>query len=223
MPRGILVGPPHALTLGAHCVKGTGPRSSLGHARSPTLGPDGAAFADLGASPRVTRVGKGELRCKHKAQAVRAVWEPAALGGSDMAEIRHLEDQRQHSIGELVKDLSRETSALVRQEVELAKAEMTETAQEYAMGAGLIAAAAALAFFAFGALTAAAVTALALVFELWLAALIVAGAYLLVGGIMGAVGYNRLKRGGTPVPDETVETIREDVKWLKEKTKSATR
>jgi len=140
-----------------------------------------------------------------------------------MAEIRHLEDQRQHSIGELVKDLSRETSTLVRQEVELAKAEVTETAREYAMGSGLIAVAAVLAFFAFGALTAAAIAALALIFEPWLAALIVAGAYLLVGGIMGAVGYNRLKRGGTPVPDETVETIREDVKWLKEKTKAATR
>lgn len=139
-----------------------------------------------------------------------------------MAEVRHLEDQREHSIGELVKDLSHETSTLVRQEVELAKVEMTEKAREYALDAGMLAAAALLAFFAFGALTAAAIAALTLVFELWLAALIVAGAYILLAAIIGAVGYSRIKKS-TPVPDETVETIREDVKWLKEKTKSAAR
>src|SRR4051795_6562828 len=87
-------------------------------------------------------------------------------------------------IGELVRDLSEQTSALVRNEVELAKAELTVKARTAGIGAGMFGGAGALGFYALGALTATLILALATVVDAWLAALIVTVVYGAVAGLL---------------------------------------
>ncbi len=80
----------------------------------------------------------------------------------------------QASVAQLVSQLTEQTSRLVRDEVELAKVELTSKAKQAGMGAGLFSAAGLLALYGFGALVATAILALALVMDAWLAALVVA-------------------------------------------------
>jgi len=126
-------------------------------------------------------------------------------------------------LGELVKRLSEEASLLVRKEIELAKAELGQKAKEAGAGAGLFSAAAFLGFFAFACVTAAIVLALSLVFRGWLAALIVALVYAALAAILALVGRGFLQRANPPVPEQTVETLREDMQWLKSPRRSGVR
>ncbi len=122
--------------------------------------------------------------------------------------------------GELVKRLAEETSTLVRQELELARAEVTQKAKKIGFGLGELGAAGIAALYALGALTACAIAALALVMPLWLAALIVAVIYAVVALVLALVGRNQLRQGMPPVPEQTQETLKEDVEWLKNRTRS---
>src|SRR3954468_18496254 len=82
-------------------------------------------------------------------------------------------DQRERPIGELVKDLAGQTSTLVRQEIKLAQAEVTEKGKVAGRGAGMLAGAAVAALLMLGALTALIIVALDSAVALWLAVLIV--------------------------------------------------
>lgn len=120
------------------------------------------------------------------------------------------------SLGELLSDLTRDLSSLMRQEVQLAKTEMTENATRVAKNAGLLVGAGALAFFALQALVIAAILALIYVVPSpWMAALIVAVALLVIAGILAMVGLSALKKASL-MPKQTVETIQEDVQWAKQ-------
>src|SRR5947208_10560485 len=77
------------------------------------------------------------------------------------------------SVAELVKQLSEQTSRLARQEVELAKAELTAKGKRAGIGAGMFGGAGVFGFYAVGALTATAILALATAVAAWLGALIV--------------------------------------------------
>lgn len=124
------------------------------------------------------------------------------------------------SIGELTKRLSRDATELIRAELDLAKLEMSEKARRSAMGAGLLAAAAVFGIVVLGALTAAAIAALSMVVDTWLAALIVAGVALLITGLLAMLGVSRLKSATPPVPEHAVESVKEDVQWVKARAKS---
>lgn len=127
----------------------------------------------------------------------------------------------QKSIGELLGDLSRELSELVHNEVQLAKIEITDKAKQLGEGAALLVAGAVAAVAALGALVTCAVAALALVVAVWLAALIV-GVVLLGGaGLMVKAGLGQARRGAPPVPQEALESTKEDVAWLQKQIKSA--
>jgi len=127
----------------------------------------------------------------------------------------------ERSLGELVKHLSDQTATLARKEVELAKAEMELKAKRLGVGAGAFGAAALIGVLALGALTATAILALATAVEPWLAALIVTLVYAAIAGALALVGRSRLEAGTPPVPEETVESVKEDVEWAKTKAKSA--
>jgi hypothetical protein len=127
----------------------------------------------------------------------------------------------ERSVAELVRDLSKQTTRLARQEVELAKAEMAVKGRRLGIGAGAFGGAGLLALFAFGALTAAAVLALAEVAAPWLAALIVAAAYGVVAGILALLGRERVQAGTPPVPEQAIESSKEDVEWARTRAKSA--
>jgi uncharacterized membrane protein YqjE len=127
---------------------------------------------------------------------------------------------RERPIGELVKDLAGQTSTLVRQEIQLAQAELTSKGKVAGRGAGMLAGAAIAAMLALIALTAGLIAALDTGLPLWLAALIV----MLLWGVLGAVlairGRKELKQATPPVP-QTVETVKEDIQWAKTQTGSA--
>jgi hypothetical protein len=130
---------------------------------------------------------------------------------------------RDHSIGELVKELAGETSTLVRQEIDLAKAEMTDRAQRAGKGVGMLAAGAAVALLALGALTAALIAALDLAMPTWLAALIVTVVYGAMAGALVLIGRKQVQEAAPPVPEETIDSVKEDVQWAKTRMRSATK
>ena len=110
------------------------------------------------------------------------------------------EDLHDRSLGELLKQLSEQTTRLVHQELELAKAELTEKGKQAGAGAGLFGGAGALGLAALGALTACFILALDAVMPAWLAALIVAVIYGIIAFVLVKQGQAKLKAAGPPVP-----------------------
>src|ERR671926_1650980 len=109
---------------------------------------------------------------------------------------------------ELVKQLSEQTSRLVRQEMELAKVELSAKGKEVGIGAGLFGGAGVFGLYALGALTAAIVAALSLAMDTWLAALITAALWGAVAGVMALLGKGRVRDGSPPVPEQSMESVK---------------
>jgi putative superfamily III holin-X len=127
------------------------------------------------------------------------------------------------SVGDLTKQLSQDVSDLVRKELELGKAELSAKLRTLAVGGGLIAGGAVLLLATLGALTAAAILALSNVLDAWLAALVVGAAIGLVATLLVLIGLKSIRRAAPAVPTETVESVKEDVAWVKTRAKSALR
>jgi MFS family permease len=133
------------------------------------------------------------------------------------------QDLRDRPIGDLVKQLAEQTSTLVRQEVDLAKAEVAQKGQQAGKGAGLIGAAAVIGLLAAGALTAFLIMLLDGALPNWLSALIVAVVFGAIAAILALQGRNRIRAATPAVPEQTVETVKEDVEWAKTRAGSARR
>jgi hypothetical protein len=127
------------------------------------------------------------------------------------------------SIAELVRQLSEQSSELARKEVELAKAELEIKARRLGMGAGAFGGAGILGLFAFGALTAAAILALATAMDAWLAALVVGVVYAAIAGVMALVGRRKVQEGPPPIPERAADSVREDVETAKRSAKEGRR
>ena len=132
-------------------------------------------------------------------------------------------DMRDRPVGELVKELAGQTSTLVRQEIKLAQAELTTKGKVAGRGAGMLAGAAVAGLLALIALTAVLIAALDTAVPLWLAALIVTVLWAVIGAVLAARGRKELQHAGPPVPEQTVETVKEDIQWAKTQTGSAGR
>jgi uncharacterized membrane protein YqjE len=132
------------------------------------------------------------------------------------------EDPRDRGFGELVKDLAGQTSTLVRQEIKLAQAEVTERGKVAGKGAGMLAGAAGAALLGLGALTALVVVVLDSFLPLWLAALIVTLLWLALAAALAMAGKKALQASTPPAP-QTVETVKEDIQWAKTQTGSGSR
>ena len=133
------------------------------------------------------------------------------------------QDLRERPIGDLAKDLMSDVSLLVRQEIHLAKAEMREKGRVALPGVGMLGGATVVAMCAAGALTAFLVLVLAEAMDAWLAALIVG---VVLGGVAAALvwaGKERVEEGGKPLPEKTIESVEEDVEWVKHQAKSGRR
>ncbi len=133
------------------------------------------------------------------------------------------EELRERPIAELLKELSHETATLVHQEMELAKAELSQKGNKARAGAGAGAAAAVVGLAAVGSLTACFIMALAAVVPAWLSALIVAVVYSVVAAVLGQISKDKLQKAAPPVPEQTVESVKEDVQWAKTQVRSARR
>jgi len=121
----------------------------------------------------------------------------------------------ERSLGKLVGEISETGARLVRAEIELFKAEIAGRAQKIGLGAGLLAAAGVLALYFLGAAIATAIIALALVVDLWLAALIVTVLLLIVVAVLALIGIRSVKKGTPPSPIRAIESVQEDIDAIK--------
>ena len=125
------------------------------------------------------------------------------------------EELRDHSTGDLVKQLSQQVSTLVRQEVDLAKAEMGEKGKKAGIGIGILGGAGVAALLALASLTAFLILVLDLAMPAWAAALIVTVLWAVAAGVLALQGREKVKEVGKPIPEKTAESVKEDVEWLK--------
>lgn len=128
---------------------------------------------------------------------------------------------RERPLGEVAKGLTRDLSLLVRQEIDLAKAEMAEKGRLAAPGLGMFGGAGIMALCAAGAVTAFLVLVLSLFLPEWAAALIVGAVLAAVTYVLVRQGKERVADAGKPVPEQTIETVKEDVEWVKTRATSA--
>lgn len=124
-------------------------------------------------------------------------------------------------IGELVKDLTDQTTRLVRSEIELAKVELAEKGKRAGIGAGMFGGAGFLGFFAFAALTAAAVAGLGELIPVWAAALIVAALYGAVAGALAVSGKKKVATATPAAPEMAIASTKQDVESVKQHAKAA--
>ena len=125
------------------------------------------------------------------------------------------DDLHEASLGEVAKQLTQDMSTLVRQEVALAKAELTQKGKELGKGGALVGGAAVAGWMALLALTLCLVFLLALVMPTWVAALIVTLVWGAVAAVLGMRGRDLIRAGAPPIPEQTIESVKEDVQWLK--------
>ena len=119
------------------------------------------------------------------------------------------------STGELISQLTAQTSRLVRDEIRLAQKEFQESAKHAGIGAGLFSVAGVFAVFGAATLIAAIVAAISLVLPVWAAALIVAVVLFIVGGVAALVGKKQVQEAA-PVAQQTVSNVKEDIKEVKD-------
>jgi MFS family permease len=125
------------------------------------------------------------------------------------------------SLADLAQQVSNQTTDLVRHEVELAKAELRVKGKRAGVGAGMFGGAGAFGFYALGALTAAAIAGIAEALPVWAAALIVAALYGAVAGILALRGKKKVQQATPPLPEQTVESVKEDVRYTKQRAQEA--
>ena len=130
-------------------------------------------------------------------------------------------DLHDRPIGDLLKQLSEETTTLVKQEIDLAKAEMTEKGKQAGIGAGMFGGAGVSGLLALIFLSFAGMAALDTAIAGWLAALIVGVVWTAVAAVLALQGKNKVQEAVPPAPEQAIESSKEDVEWAKSQAKSA--
>ena len=128
---------------------------------------------------------------------------------------------RDRPLAEVAENLTSDVSLLVRQEIELAKAEMAQKGRTAAPGIGMFGGAGIVALCAAGALTAFLVLVFSIFLPEWAAALIVGAVLAAVAVVLVRQGKERVADAGKPIPEQTIETVKEDVEWTKTRASSA--
>jgi MFS family permease len=134
-----------------------------------------------------------------------------------------MDSQANHdpSLADLARQLSNQTTELVRHEVELAKAELRVKGKRAGIGAGMFGGAGALGLYALGALTAAIIAGIAEALPVWASALIVAALYGAIAGILALRGKKKVQQATPPLPEQTVQSVKEDVRYTKQRAQEA--
>jgi hypothetical protein len=120
------------------------------------------------------------------------------------------------TIGQLVAQLSEQSSRLVHSEIALLKTEVKEKAKHSGLGIGLIAAGGVIALYAIGYLLFTIMSVLDVWLPQWAASLIVFVILILMAGACVGIGVKQVKRGSPPVPKDSVDRIKQDVASIKE-------
>lgn len=119
------------------------------------------------------------------------------------------------TLGALVHDLTQQVPQLIRSELRLAQAEMTEKGKRAGIGIGMFSAAGLLAFLGLCCLVATAILALALALPGWLSALVIGAALLVGAGVAALLGKKEVSRATPPAPEQAIEGVKEDIAVLK--------
>jgi len=138
-----------------------------------------------------------------------------------MAQDNATDQVHDRSTSDLLRQLSDQTTTLVRQEIELAKLEFREKGKKAGLGAGMFGGAGLFGVMALGTLTAGLVMALATFLPGWIAALIVTVVYAAIAGVLALRGKAEVKEATPPMPEQAVDSTKEDVRWVKTKAQSA--
>jgi Putative Actinobacterial Holin-X, holin superfamily III len=125
------------------------------------------------------------------------------------------------TVAELMKELSEQTTRLVRQELELAKLELSEKGKRAGIGAGMFGGAGVVGLYGVGALTACLILVLATAVTGWLAALIIAVVYAGVAGALALIGKSKVQQAVPPLPEQATESVKEDIEWTKTRAQQA--
>jgi uncharacterized membrane protein YqjE len=128
-------------------------------------------------------------------------------------------DMRDQPVSDIVKQVSDEAKTLVGQEIKLAKAEMTEKAKEIGIGAGMFGGAGYTLHLAALGLMLTLIFALSTAMPAWLAALIVTVVFVAIAGVLALTGKKRIQKAGPPVPEETIESVKQTIETVKEEAK----
>jgi len=128
-------------------------------------------------------------------------------------------DMRDQSVADIVKQVSEEAKTLVGQEIKLAKAEMSEKAKEIGIGAGMFGGAGYTLHLAALGLMLTLIFALSTAMPAWLAALVVTVVFAAIAGVLAITGKKRIKKAGPPVPEETIESVKQTIETVKEEAK----
>jgi uncharacterized membrane protein YqjE len=131
---------------------------------------------------------------------------------------REQQEREDRSIGELFAELSQKTTTLLRQEIQLAKVEMSQKASRVSKNVGFLLIGGVVAYTGLLALVAAGIILLGEVIAYWLSAAIIGVVIAAVGAVLVVKGANTLRQE-EPTPRETVETLQEDKEWLKDQTR----
>ncbi len=129
-----------------------------------------------------------------------------------------MQGRDERSLGELFAELAQETSTLVRQEVTLAKTEMSQNASRAGRHVGVMAAGGAVAYAGLLAILAGVIVLLDNVMPLWLSALLVGIVVAVLGYLLVRRALDALKREDF-APRETIVTLKEDQQWAKDQTR----
>ena len=119
------------------------------------------------------------------------------------------------TLGAIVHDLTTQIPELIRSEIRLAQAEMTEKGKRAGIGIGLFSGAGLLAFFGLATLITTAILGLSLVVDAWLAALIVAAVLFAAAAVLGLSGKKQVKEATPAAPARAVEGVKEDIATVK--------
>ena len=119
------------------------------------------------------------------------------------------------TLGALVHDLTQQMSTLVRDEIRLAQAEMTQKGKRAGIGIGMFGGAGIVALFGFGALVTTAILALSLVLAPWLSALIVAAVLFAIAGVLALMGKGSVSKATPAKPEQAIGGIKEDIATVK--------
>ena len=126
------------------------------------------------------------------------------------------DDPSRATTGELIGQLSDQVSRLVRDEVRLAQAEVTQKVKRFGIGAGLFGGAGVVAILGLGALVTAAILGLANVLPGWLAAVLVAVVLFAVAGVLALIGKKDVEKAAPPLPTETIASVQADIEAVKQ-------
>ncbi|MFB7176208.1 phage holin family protein [Streptomyces sp. NPDC056257] len=134
-----------------------------------------------------------------------------------MSTIERQTHSTDESVSVLVTRASQQISELVRGEMQLARAEMTQKGKRFGKGGGFFGAAGLIGILAAQALVATCIAALALVLPVWASALILTAVLAVVAAVTALAGKKQISEAGTPVPEKTIGSVKADLTAIKEK------